>query len=105
LRSKADFAALRRGRRFSCGGLRFVYRVTDIGHARLGMAVSRKYGNAVRRNRLKRQIREGFRQSRFRAISADLLVTPVVDAKEMGDVQAVMDDALERIAKKITGEE
>lgn len=32
-----------------------------LGHARLGIPVGRKFGNAVRRNRVKRLIREAFR--------------------------------------------
>ena len=35
----------------------------DVGHARLGLSISRKCGNAVRRNRLKRLAREAFRVS------------------------------------------
>jgi ribonuclease P protein component len=44
-------------------------------HARLGVTVSRKVGNAVCRNRLKRWTREGFRTSRQRFVRiADLNV-------------------------------
>ena len=49
-------------------------------HARLGLSVSKKLGPAVRRNRIKRMIREAFRQSRWeieaRAGGVDLVVIP-----------------------------
>lgn len=34
-----------------------------IGHARLGLAVGRRVGNAVQRNRLKRLVREAFQRA------------------------------------------
>jgi len=47
----------------------------DPGPTRLGMAVSRRVGNAVERNRIKRAIREWFRVSRDRlADSVDIVV-------------------------------
>lgn len=36
-------------------------RPNDLPHARLGMSVNRKVGNAVKRNRIRRLIRESFR--------------------------------------------
>ena len=33
----------------------------DLGHGRLGLSVSRRVGNAVRRSRVKRMLREAFR--------------------------------------------
>lgn len=46
-----------------------------LSHARLGLSVSSKQGNAVRRNRIKRILREEFRQSSERnSLNLDLLV-------------------------------
>ena len=45
--------------RFGCYVL-----ATRRSHSRLGLSVSRKYGNAVARNRMKRQLREVFRRLR-----------------------------------------
>lgn len=36
----------------------------NLGHARLGLVVGRQHGNALRRNRIKRILREAFRLSR-----------------------------------------
>jgi ribonuclease P protein component len=48
----------------------------EAGEARLGMAVSvRASGNAVRRNRLRRLIRESFRMHRQEMPAVDVLVT------------------------------
>jgi ribonuclease P protein component len=48
----------------------------DAGEARLGMAVSiRAAGNAIRRNRLRRLIRESFRMHRQELPAVDVLVT------------------------------
>lgn len=42
---------------------------------RLGLAISRKFGNAVQRNNLKRLAREQFRRFDFKEQSLDILIT------------------------------
>jgi ribonuclease P protein component len=62
-----DFSrVIREGRRFSLSGLiLWVYQHSDapesVQRPRLGLAIPRTFGNAVRRNRLKRLLREVFR--------------------------------------------
>ena len=73
IRTQADFSEVRRkGRRIECHAFRFfaLKKETDGGFAgvRLGVVASRRVGNAVVRNRLKRQIREIFRLNQEKLI-------------------------------------
>ena len=67
VRSRRDFLAIQRvGRRLVAGRFLIVYDDRHTGGAQLGITVTRKIGNAVVRNRLKRSVREVFRRSRRR---------------------------------------
>ena len=56
-------AVLARGRRLSNGLLTLYMAENDCGYPRLGISIKKSCGNAVVRNRLKRLLREAFRQS------------------------------------------
>jgi len=71
---------MRTGKRIRFGCLRIVYRINQLEYSRLGFAVSRKYGNAVQRNRMKRQLRNCFRASDCHGMGVDILVMPVLSA-------------------------
>jgi len=53
-----------RGRRLHGPGFSLIYAANALGHNRLGISIRKKTGNAVRRNRIKRIIREAFRLHR-----------------------------------------
>ena len=76
LRRPGDFASLRTssGRAGGrCFHLR--YRENGLGHARLGLAISKRVSKrAVERNRIKRLLRESFRRVRHQLPSVDLMV-------------------------------
>lgn len=83
-------------------------RANQAGRWRLGLAVSRKLGSAVRRNRIKRLVREFFRlRGPELALPLDMVVIPKrhVDARTL-DLAAVTADlvqALARIARDFKG--
>jgi ribonuclease P protein component len=57
IRKNTEFVATMKGKRLSTDGLSLFYRKNDTGNFRIGISVSKKLANAVKRNRLRRQIR------------------------------------------------
>ena len=92
--------ALRTGRRAEGGLLTVVLlRHTRPGVARLGLAVSRRVGGAVRRNRAKRFVREAFR--RHKGSGYDLVVLPKASLAQasQAEVQQQLALLLSRLLK------
>lgn len=78
VRSRLDFAVIyERGLRVSDASLSLISLPNDQGLTRLGLAVSKRCGNAVQRNRLKRRLREAFRLSRAELpVGLDVVIQP-----------------------------
>lgn len=75
LKKRAEYLRLKdAASRFSSTGILVVWSENSLGYARLGLTVSKKVGNAVIRNRIKRYIREVFRVQRNSMPSVDLNV-------------------------------
>ncbi|MBN2223232.1 MAG: ribonuclease P protein component [Deltaproteobacteria bacterium] len=76
IKNKSDFERLKRsGIKFTDGVFLTVILANDLGFCRLGIAVPKRVGNAVARNKIKRLIREVFRLNRESLPgSIDLLV-------------------------------
>jgi ribonuclease P protein component len=77
LLKRAQFDAVFATRQ-SAGNKRLVihWADNDLGHPRLGLVVSTRYGGAVERNRFKRRVREIFRTHKARVGSRDIVVLP-----------------------------
>jgi len=56
---------------------------------RLGIVVTRKYGSAVERNRIKRKIREAFRKTAYRLPAVDLVIKPNATCKEAPEEEII----------------
>jgi len=67
IRLNEEFKAVFSRHRKSCEDVLTLYVAeNDLGHPRLGISVGKAFGNAVIRNRLKRLIREVFRQNQHK---------------------------------------
>jgi ribonuclease P protein component len=92
LLSKNDFLYLRsKSRRTSARNVIVYYKKSQTGSSltRLGISVSKKVGCAVKRNRLKRIIREFFRTSTFGHTGKDILVVVSPHLLKEGDYQKI----------------
>ena len=97
LRLAADFKRVyQRGRRLGDDLFGLSTLPNELGFARLGMAVStRSVGNSVRRNRVRRIIREVFRVQRPALPPLDFVITSRAAARAAVRPQIV--DSLERL--------
>lgn len=75
---RADFVRVqKRGRKLETKSLLILVHPGRRGRTRLGIAVSKKYGSSVARNRVKRVVREVFRRNRsLFPKSSDVVVVP-----------------------------
>jgi ribonuclease P protein component len=103
LRTPRDFAAVQsKGRSVDLGAL--VVRVKETekdAPGRLGLAISRRVGNSVVRNKVKRRVRECFRRRQLSFTGCDLVVTgrPAAAALETADVAQLFDQLLRRLGR------
>lgn len=75
----------------------YTYNNKDIEHFRLGISVSKKLGNAVLRNKIKRAIRENFKIHKQDIIAKDIIVIARQPAKDMTTLQ--IQSSLEHVLK------
>ena len=80
-----------------------VYRRRDDGVSRIGITVSRRVGNAVTRNRIKRHCREAFRCHAIRSVPAmDIMVIAKREAARIDGAETRA--SVEKLFNKIRGD-
>ncbi|MBM3971223.1 MAG: ribonuclease P protein component [Planctomycetes bacterium] len=106
VRSRLDFDAVyERGLRVSDGCLSLIVLPNGRPASRLGLAVSKRSGNSVQRNQLKRLLREAFRLSQADLPTGlDLVVQPRTEAPIKFDVlRQSLASLASRAVKKLAG--
>lgn len=115
LRKRFEFGRARdQGRRVHTQSFVLLLRPNQLDRSRLGLTVSHKVGNAVHRNRIKRLLREVFRQHRalFPAASDVVVIAKAGCAPggfdqvrgELGRASGAMRAAIERHAARQPGQ-
>jgi ribonuclease P protein component len=103
IRKQSDFDRAYRRRLFAADDVLVINAAENgLPHARLGLSVSRKVGNAVVRNRWKRLIREAFRHWLMQLPAIDLVVRPQKGAvADLESIQRSLPALARRIARRI----
>ncbi|MHC4947141.1 MAG: ribonuclease P protein component [Planctomycetota bacterium] len=107
LRRRRDFQAMyAEGRRQGAGPLLVLARPNDLGHPRLGLAVPRRVGTAVRRTRIKRLLREAFRHLQHELPSGYDVVVQVRPHEPLAEAayRTLLTRALRRLDRQWTNE-
>ena len=107
VRSRLDFAAVyERGLRISDVCLSLIVLPNQRLRSRLGLAVSKRCGNAVQRNRLKRRLREVFRLTQsILPPGLDLVIQPRADTPLNVEVlKQSLSSLTRRAAKKLAAQ-
>jgi ribonuclease P protein component len=101
LRRRREFLAVQeRGARLHAGEVLVLARGPGAGRARIGITVSSRIANAVGRNRIKRWVREAFRELRGELPPVDLVVIARRGAATMGlaGARRALGEARDRLA-------
>ncbi len=107
LRRSADFRRVYDYRRSVADGWLIVYGAPNgLPYLRLGLSVSRKFGNAVQRNRLRRLYREAFRLTREQMTTGlDLILIPrQAEEPTLGDLLESLPKLVHQLARKLEKE-
>jgi ribonuclease P protein component len=107
LRRNDDFRRVYDRRRSVSDRWLIVYACENgLPHLRLGLSVSRKFGGATQRNRLRRLYREAFRLTRHEMPTGlDLVLIPRgTDMPALADLQESLPKLVRHVARKLAGE-
>ena len=75
IRKRTEYTSIyQHGKRTYARHFTVVAKKNELGYGRLGITVSKKVGNAVRRNRIKRLIREFFRLNKTQLVASQDIV-------------------------------
>ena len=105
LRKSPEFAAVsREGARVARSHFTVLHRANGLGRPRLGVAVSRKVGGSVVRNRVKRWLREAMRHERAQlpAVDVVLIARPSAATAGASVLRADVAEAFRRVARSVS---